>query len=45
MNIHITEWGDKKKTVIFCLHGLGGSGLSFIEVADQLKDEYRIDLD
>jgi hypothetical protein len=24
MNIHITEWGDKKNPVIFCLHGLGG---------------------
>lgn len=42
IKIHITEWGDKKNPVIFCLHGLGGSGLTFIEVADQLKDEYRL---
>ncbi|EJQ00041.1 hypothetical protein IC3_00170 [Bacillus cereus VD142] len=39
--VHITEWGNKKKPVIFCLHGLGGSSLIFIEVADKLKDEYR----
>ncbi|MED0972788.1 alpha/beta hydrolase [Bacillus paramycoides] len=39
--VHITEWGNKKNPVIFCLHGLGGSSLTFIEVADTLKDEYR----
>jgi pimeloyl-ACP methyl ester carboxylesterase len=39
--VHITEWGNKKSPVIFCLHGLGGTGLTFIEVAEQLKDEYR----
>lgn len=42
MNIHITEWGNKYKPVIFCLHGLGGTSLSFIEVAEQLKEEYRL---
>ena len=40
--VHITEWVNKKNSVIFCLHGLGGSSLTFIEVADKLKDEYRI---
>ena len=39
--VHITEWVNKKNSVIFCLHGLGGSSLTFIEVADKLKDEYR----
>ncbi|QWG36429.1 alpha/beta hydrolase [Bacillus mycoides] len=37
----MTEWDNKKNPVIFCLHGLGGSSLTFIEVADKLKDEYR----
>nr|WP_180235071.1 alpha/beta hydrolase [Bacillus cereus] len=39
--VHMTEWGNKKNPVIFCLHGLGGSSLTFIEMADKLKDEYR----
>jgi pimeloyl-ACP methyl ester carboxylesterase len=42
INVHITEWGDNDKPVIFCLHGLGSTSLSFIEVAEQLKDEFRI---
>ncbi len=28
--------------MIFCLHGLGSTGLSYIEVAEQLKAEFRI---
>ncbi|UII58296.1 alpha/beta hydrolase (plasmid) [Cytobacillus spongiae] len=40
--IHITEWGDPAAPVIFCLHGLGSTGLSFIEIAEELKGEYRI---
>ncbi|KGX90815.1 alpha/beta fold hydrolase [Pontibacillus marinus] len=40
--IHITEWGHKQNPVIFCLHGLGSTSLSFIEIADRLKDEYRL---
>ncbi|MCA1054087.1 alpha/beta hydrolase [Rossellomorea aquimaris] len=40
--VQITEWGDKHSPVIFCLHGLGGSGLTFIEVAERLKNEFRI---
>ncbi len=40
--IHITEWGDRAKPVIFCLHGLGSTGLSFIEIANDLKEDYRI---
>ncbi|PFA67173.1 lipase [Bacillus sp. AFS015802] len=41
-HIHITEWGKPDKPIIFCLHGLGSTGLSFIEIAHVLKDEYRI---
>ena len=41
MNVHITEWGNSNKPVIFCLHGLGSTSLSFIEVAEQLKNEFR----
>jgi pimeloyl-ACP methyl ester carboxylesterase len=41
-DVHITEWGALGKPVIFCMHGLGSTSLSFIEVAEQLKEEYRI---
>ncbi|MFD1737543.1 alpha/beta fold hydrolase [Bacillus salitolerans] len=42
LKVHITEWGKERNPVIFCLHGLGGTSLSFIEVAELLKDEFRI---
>lgn len=41
INVHITEWGNIDKPVIFCLHGLGSTSLSFIEIAENLKDNYR----
>ncbi|MGE6540641.1 alpha/beta fold hydrolase [Bacillus luti] len=41
INVHITEWGNNDKPVIFCLHGLGSTSLSFIEIAEELKEEYR----
>jgi pimeloyl-ACP methyl ester carboxylesterase len=42
INVHVTEWGDTNKPVIFCLHGLGSTSLSFIEIAEKLKMEFRI---
>jgi pimeloyl-ACP methyl ester carboxylesterase len=42
VNVRVTEWGGKNKPVIFCLHGLGSTSLSFIEIAEELKTEYRI---
>lgn len=41
INVHITEWGNNGKPVIFCLHGLGSTSLSFIEIAEELKENYR----
>ena len=35
-------WGEENACVIVCLHGLGNSSLSFIEVAEKLKEEYKI---
>ncbi len=35
--IHITEWGQQDHPVIFCLHGLGSTALSFIEIAEELE--------
>lgn len=42
IDVQITEWGSKNNPVIFCLHGLGSTSLSFIEIAEQLKAEYRL---
>lgn len=42
IDVHISEWGDKGKPIIFCLHGLGSTSLSFIEIAEELKEQYRI---
>ena len=33
--------GNNEKPVIFCLHELGSTSLSFIEIAEELKEEYR----
>lgn len=38
----IHKWGNEKKPTIICLHGLGSSSLSFIELAHLLKNEYHI---
>jgi len=37
----VVEWGNKDKPVVLCLHGLGSTALSFIELADILKDNYH----
>ncbi|XXM72400.1 alpha/beta fold hydrolase [Lysinibacillus sphaericus] len=42
INVRVTEWGGEDKPVIFCLHGLGSTALSFIEIAEELKNDYRI---
>jgi pimeloyl-ACP methyl ester carboxylesterase len=42
INVYVTEWGSENKPVIFCLHGLGSTSLSFIEIAEELKKDYRI---
>ncbi|MGR9049546.1 alpha/beta fold hydrolase [Halobacillus faecis] len=40
--VRVTEWGEKSHPVIFCLHGLGSTSLSFIEVAEALQNEYHV---
>ncbi|MFI8687117.1 alpha/beta fold hydrolase [Rossellomorea sp. NPDC077527] len=40
--IHISEWGNPQNPVMICLHGLGSTSLSFIEIAYELKEEFRI---
>ncbi len=38
----IVEWGDKSKKTIFCIHGLGSTALSFIEIGEILRNKYHI---
>ncbi|MFI8685928.1 alpha/beta hydrolase [Rossellomorea sp. NPDC077527] len=35
-------WGEDHSPTIVCLHGLGNTSLSFIELGEKLKDEYRV---
>lgn len=38
----VVTWGSEDRPVLFCLHGLGGTPLSFHELALTLQDHYRI---
>lgn len=41
--INYSEYGDKNKPTIICLHGLAGNGFySFDELADFLKDHFHL---
>lgn len=38
----VCEWGEKSNPKIVCFHGMGSTCLSFIEIAENLKDRYHI---
>ncbi|NBI05592.1 alpha/beta hydrolase [Senegalia massiliensis] len=38
----IHEWGSSENPTIICIHGLGSTSLSFIELAHLLKNQYHI---
>lgn len=38
----ISEWGSKENPTIICIHGLGSTSLSFIELGELLSDKYHI---
>lgn len=40
--VHLTEWGEAHNPTIVCLHGLGSTSLSFLEVAEELQKNFRI---
>lgn len=40
--VRVCEWGIKENPTIICLHGLGGTNLSFLELGELLKDKYYI---
>lgn len=39
---HLYEWGEQNPTKILFLHGLGNSGEAFTQIAEHLKDTYKI---
>ncbi|MBY6037664.1 alpha/beta hydrolase [Fictibacillus nanhaiensis] len=40
--VHVTEWSNNDKPVIFCLHGLGSTSFSFLHIAERLKEDFHI---
>lgn len=40
--VRINTWGETYLPTIVCLHGLGNSSLSFIEIGEELKSEYHM---
>lgn len=38
----VCEWGDQSKPQLICIHGLGSTNLSFIEIAALLQGTYHI---
>ncbi|MBS4538921.1 alpha/beta hydrolase [Clostridium sp. D2Q-11] len=41
-NVRIHEWGNNDNPTIICLHGLGSTSLSFLELGEALKNKYHI---
>jgi len=42
INTRITEWGSEHKPTLLCLHGMGCTGVHFIELVEKLEDSFRI---
>lgn len=42
INVRVCEWGNKNNPLIFCIHGLGSTCLSFLELGEMLKDKYHV---
>lgn len=40
--VRVCEWGIKENPTIICLHGLGSTNLTFLELGELLKDKYYI---
>lgn len=42
MKTRVHQWGSKDNPTIICLHGLGSTSLSFLEIAEILKNSFHI---
>jgi len=42
IEMSVYQWGSRDKPTILCVHGLGSSGLSFLEIAEYIKRDYCV---
>ncbi|WP_088069319.1 alpha/beta fold hydrolase [Gottfriedia luciferensis] len=42
MELHFTEWGDRKKPTVICWHGLTRNGRDFDTLAKHLSKDYHV---
>lgn len=42
MNVHVTEWGDRKNPSVVCWHGLTRNGRDFDTLAQHLAENYHV---
>ncbi len=42
IKVRISEWGNKDNPTVICIHGLGNTSLSFLELGELLGNEYHI---
>lgn len=42
LKVRVCEWGSNINPTIICIHGLGGTNLSFLELGELMSDEYHI---
>ncbi|RDY25640.1 alpha/beta hydrolase [Romboutsia weinsteinii] len=42
LKVRVCEWGSKKNPTIICIHGLGSTNLSFLELGELLSDKYHV---
>ncbi|MBS4536681.1 hypothetical protein GOQ29_13740 [Clostridium sp. D2Q-14] len=40
--VRVCEWGRKENPTIICLHGLGSTNFSFLELGELLGNKYHI---
>ena len=42
LKVRVCEWGSNKNPTIICIHGLGSTNLSFLELGELLSDKYHV---
>lgn len=42
MEKHFYEWGDRERPTLVLMHGAGGTGLSFVELAERIKSDFNV---
>ncbi len=42
LKVRVCEWGNNLNPTIICIHGLGSTNLSFLELGELMSDKYHI---